>query len=99
VDYALQIFDCHNMAKIPLPAELSPANMAVVRARAVLRRERRWVRSPLAENSTSLWSHHIIPKSDETWLPEWSGKLGGVQRCAVRSRGVSWGKPVFRPTE
>ena len=25
--------------------------------------------------------------SDETWLPEWSGKLGGVQRCAVWSRG------------
>ena len=35
---------------------------------------------------------------DETWLPEWSGKLGGVERCAVRSRGVSWGKPVFRLT-
>jgi hypothetical protein len=27
----------------------------------------------LAENSTPLWSHHSIPQSDETWLPEWSG--------------------------
>ena len=34
----------------------------------------------LAENSTPLWSHHIILRSDETWLPEWSGNLGGVQR-------------------
>jgi hypothetical protein len=53
----------------------------------------------LVENSTLLWSHHTILRSDETWLSEWSGKLGGVQRCAVRSRGVSWGKPVFRLTE
>ena len=99
VNDAFQIFDCHIMAKILLPAKLSPANMAAGRAPAVLRRERRWVRSPLAENSTPLWSHHSVPRSDETWLPEWSGKLGGVERCAVRSRGVSWGKPVFRPTE
>ena len=35
VNDALQIFDCHNMAKIPLPAELSPANMAVGRAAAL----------------------------------------------------------------
>jgi hypothetical protein len=42
---AFQIFHCHNMAKIPLPAKLSPANMAVGRAPALLRRERRWVRS------------------------------------------------------
>jgi hypothetical protein len=34
----------------------------------------------LAENSTALWSHHSIPRSDEIWLPEWSGNLGGVQR-------------------
>src|ERR1035437_5759840 len=53
----------------------------------------------LAENSTPLWSHHSIPRRDETWLPEWSGNLGGVERCAVRSRGVSWGKPVFRPSD
>jgi hypothetical protein len=26
-----------------------------------------------------------LQRSDETWLPEWSGKLGGVKRCAVRS--------------
>jgi hypothetical protein len=32
----------------------------------------------LAENSTPLWSHHSILRSDETWLPEWSGNLGGV---------------------
>jgi hypothetical protein len=38
VNDALQIFDCHNMAKIPLPAELSPANMTVGRA-AVFRGE------------------------------------------------------------
>src|ERR1019366_5052158 len=46
----------------------------------------------LAENSTPFWSNHLIRRSDEIWLPEWSGKLGGVERCAVRSRGVSWGK-------
>src|ERR1035437_159166 len=51
-----------------------------------------------AEKPTSLWSRHSILGSDGTWLPEWSGKLGGVKRCAVRSRGVSWGKPVFRLT-
>ena len=34
----------------------------------------------LAENSTPLWSHHSILRSDETWLPERSGNLGGVQR-------------------
>src|ERR1035437_343222 len=44
---------------------------------------------------TPLRSRHSIPRSDETWLPEWSGNLAGVQRCAVRSRGVSWSKPVF----
>ena len=53
---------------------------------------------PLAENSTPHWSHHLVRQSDETWLPEWSGKLGGVERCAVRSRGEFWGKPVFRLT-
>jgi hypothetical protein len=31
---------------------------------------------------------HNRPSSVETWLPEWSGKLGGEQRRAVRSRGV-----------
>ena len=40
VDDAFQIFDCHNMAKIPLPAKLSPANMTVRRAPAHLRRDR-----------------------------------------------------------
>jgi len=42
----------------------------------------------LAENSTALWSHHSTMRSDETWLPEWSGNLGGVQRW--RS-SVAWG--------
>ena len=37
-----------------------------VRALADLRRERRWVRSHLAENSTPLWSHHLVRRSDET---------------------------------
>jgi sugar lactone lactonase YvrE len=37
-------------------------------------------RSLNSENSTPLWSHHSILRSDETWLPEWSGNLGGVQR-------------------
>ena len=27
---ALQIFNCHNMAKIPLPVELSPANIDAI---------------------------------------------------------------------
>ena len=39
-----------------------------------------------------------VPRSDETWLPEWSGKLGGVERCVVLSRGVAWGKLVFQLT-
>jgi hypothetical protein len=34
----------------------------------------------LEENSTPLWSHHMVRRSDETWLPEGSGNLGGVQR-------------------
>src|SRR5208283_4048390 len=42
----------------------------------------------LAENTTPLWSHHSILRADETWLPEWSGNLGGVQRW--RS-SVAWG--------
>jgi len=29
------------------------------------------------QNSTSLLSNHAILWSDETWLPEWSGNLGG----------------------
>jgi len=37
VNDALQIFDCHNMVKIPLPAKLSPANMTVGRVPVVLR--------------------------------------------------------------
>jgi hypothetical protein len=36
--------------------------------------------------ATVLWSRHPILRSDETWLPEWSGNLGRVKRCAVRSR-------------
>jgi hypothetical protein len=35
VNDALQIFDGHNMAKISLPAKLSPANMAAGRALAL----------------------------------------------------------------
>jgi hypothetical protein len=38
--------------------------------------------------ATLLWLHHSILWSDETWLPEWSGNLGGVQRW--RS-SVAWG--------
>ena len=45
----------------------------------------------LAENSTLLWSNHSILRNDETWPPEWSGNLGGVQHGAIRSRVVSWG--------
>jgi hypothetical protein len=67
-------------------------------APARLRRERRSVRSHLAENSTPLWSHHSIPRSDETWLPEWSGNLGGVQRWRSSVAWGVWGKPVFRLT-
>ncbi len=40
VDDAFQIFDCHNMVKIPLPAGLSSANMTMWREPAVLRFER-----------------------------------------------------------
>jgi cephalosporin-C deacetylase-like acetyl esterase len=35
VDDAFQIFHCHNMATIPLPVKLSPANMDVVCAPAL----------------------------------------------------------------
>jgi hypothetical protein len=31
-----------------------------------------------AEKPTPLWSRYSILLSDESWLPEWSGKLGGV---------------------
>jgi hypothetical protein len=30
------------------------------------------------------WSHHSILRSDETWLPEWSGNLGGVHGNAPK---------------
>ena len=73
--------------------------MVPVRAPARLRRERRSVRSPFSGESNAALVAPYSSWSDETWLPEWSGKLGGVQRCAVRSRGSSWGKPVFRLTE
>jgi hypothetical protein len=70
----------------------------------------RWMRQPfcdesgvgfaacLAEKPTALWSHHSILRSDETWLPEWSGNLGGVQRWRSSVARASWGKPVFRLT-
>jgi hypothetical protein len=60
---------------------------AVISAPARLRRERCWVRSAFGGESTPLWSHHPVPGSDETWLPEWSGNLGGEQR---------WRSPVAR---
>jgi hypothetical protein len=34
----------------------------------------------LAENIMPLWSHHLVLRSDETWLPEWSDNLGGERR-------------------
>jgi hypothetical protein len=48
--------------------------------------EKSFFNTLLAENSTPLWSHHSILRSDETWLPEWSGNLGEVQHGTVRSR-------------
>ena len=56
-------------------------------APAFLRRKRRWVRSPLAEKSTPLPSHHLVRRSDETWLTEWSGGLGERSGARSRSRG------------
>ena len=35
----------------------------------------------------ALWSRYSILWSDETWLPEWSGNLGGVEQFAVWSLG------------
>jgi hypothetical protein len=35
----------------------------------------------------TLWSQHSILRRGETWLPEWSGNLGGVQR---------WGRDCLR---
>ena len=40
-----------------------------------------------AEKPTVLWSHQSIPRSHETWLPEWSGKMGEVERCAFGRGG------------
>jgi hypothetical protein len=40
-----------------------------------------------------------IRQSDETRLPERSVGPGGEERCAVRSRGECWGKPVCRLAE
>jgi len=40
----------------------------------------------LAENSMLLWSHHSNSAECETWLPEWSGNLGGVQAVAEFGR-------------
>src|ERR1019366_8382631 len=87
--------------KLPLAARLGlgwgarPSRLVivgtkrVVRAPALLRRKRRWVRSPLAENSTPLWSHQTVRRSDETWLPEWSVGMGERSGARSRSRGVS----------
>ena len=44
----------------------------------------------------TLRSRHIVRRSDETWLPEWSGNLGGVERCAgVSAAGVHDAHTVF----
>jgi hypothetical protein len=55
--------------------------MAVERAPALLRRERRRIRSSFCgEFNAALVAPYIVRRSDETWLPEWSGNRGGVQR-------------------
>jgi hypothetical protein len=46
------------------------------------------VRSPLAENSTPLRLYHSVPRSDETWLPEWSGNPKDNFRVGGAMRGV-----------
>jgi hypothetical protein len=38
-----------------------------------------------------------LQRSDETWLPEWSGKLAECSGVPFGRPGVL-GKPVFRPT-
>ena len=59
------------------------------RERRFQRCERRRVGGLLVENSTAPWSNHLIQRSDETWLPEWSGNLGGVKRWRSSvARGV-----------
>jgi hypothetical protein len=45
------------MTKIPLPVKLSPANMNVVRAPAILRRERRWVLKKVLS-----WTAFVSPR-------------------------------------
>jgi hypothetical protein len=42
-----------------------------------------------AKKPTLLWSHHSILRSDETWLQEWSGNLGG--ECSGARSPVAWG--------
>jgi hypothetical protein len=40
-----------------------------------------------AEKPMAPLCHHPVLRRDETWLPEWSGKLGGTV-CRSVARGV-----------
>ncbi len=84
-----------NHAKHQNP-KIHRAKVAMKGAEADLRREREWVRSHIAENSSPLWSRHLVPQSDETWLPEWSDGLVELSGARSPVAWVSWVKPVFR---
>jgi len=45
------------------------------------------IRSPVSENGNPASVAPMFSNRDETRLPECSGKPGGEERCAVRSRG------------
>src|ERR1022692_3276851 len=44
--------------------------------------------------SNALWLHHSNLRSDETWLPEWSGNPGRVQRWRSSVASGVFGKPT-----
>jgi hypothetical protein len=50
----------------------------------------------LAENSTALWSHHSIPRSDETWLPEWSASWAECSGVPFGRAGCLGGRVQFQ---
>jgi hypothetical protein len=68
VNDAFQIFDGHNMVKIPVRAKLSPANMTVRRAPAVLRRERRRVCGALKDKLVYTGEHRAKKCEPRRWV-------------------------------
>jgi hypothetical protein len=53
----------------------------------------------LTENSTPLWSHHTILRSDETWLPEWNSKHAEVTVPSLDDWEKEWGENSQRSVQ